>query len=82
MSLAVPSPISPINLKRLLELKGYEVIAEDAYNWLLAKGSKTAPVPVPKLGDLVPVDVFMDVVFTKAGMNLGEYIEVKNSLPA
>ncbi len=56
------APIPPDTLKRILELSGYELIEEDKYNWVLAKGSDELPVTLPKRGQLVAVDVMMNIL--------------------
>jgi len=77
MSLAALAPIDPVSLKCIFELNGYAVIHEDDYNWLLSHSDEKLPITLPKLGDLVPLEILMDTVFTKAGMDLRVYTELK-----
>jgi hypothetical protein len=74
--LAVPRPIPPIQLKRVLELHKYEVVNEDEWNWALAKG-KGVPIIIPKDGDYVAVEVMMDALH-RAGILLGDYFPLRD----
>jgi hypothetical protein len=74
--LAVPRPIPPKQLKRVLELRGYEVAAEDEWNWALAK-DKGIPIIIPKEGDYVAVEVMMNTLH-KAGLMLGDYFPLRD----
>jgi len=66
-------------LKRILELAGYKVILQDHYNWILAKDDFDFPVVLPRLGDHVPVEILMDTVFAKAGMNLHTFMAFRKA---
>ena len=59
--------ISPECLKRILVLYGYKVSDEDEFNWILTREG-SAPIPVPKLGELVGADVLVSVL-SKAKMD-------------
>jgi hypothetical protein len=50
-------PIPPRALKRLIELDGFDVEAEDDYNWALAKSGTDEIVIVPKRGAFVAGEV-------------------------
>ena len=78
MSLAALAPIDPVSLKCIFELSGYTVVGEDQFNWLLTHKDKSLPITLPKLGDLVPLEILMDTVFTKAGMDLRIFFELKS----
>jgi hypothetical protein len=77
LSLAALAPISPEHLKKILELHGYSVIAEDEYNWALGNNPLGEPLILPKLGDSVALEVLMDAVFVKSAMNLQRYLFLK-----
>jgi hypothetical protein len=77
LSIAALAPISPIHLKKIFELRGYTVTSEDEFNWVLDSDSTGEPIILPKCGDLVALEVLMDVVFTKAGMNLRTYLALR-----
>ena len=59
--------IPPECLKRILVLYGYKVSDEDEFNWILTREG-SAPIPVPKLGELVGADVLMSIL-SKAKMD-------------
>jgi hypothetical protein len=72
MSPAV-APIPPRALKDILCLHGYTLIAEDEYNWSLTDKTqeKSEPIIIPKIGDLVALDVMMQVLIdTKLNLNI------------
>lgn len=80
MSPAV-APIPPNALKEILCLHGYRVIAEDEYNWSLADRAqeKSEPIIVPKIGDLVALDVMMQTLID-AKLNLSTYFALKEKV--
>jgi hypothetical protein len=84
LSIAALAPITPEHLKIIFELYGYKVIAEDKFNWVLDLAPVTdsapqgEPIILPKLGDLVSLEVLMDSVFSKAGMDLRTYLALKD----
>jgi len=53
------APVPPETLKRILEKYGYHLLKDDEYNWVLVHDEKDLPIVIPKLGDLVAVDVMM-----------------------
>ncbi len=84
--MAAPRPVPPGQFRKLLEHDGYRVIDEDMSNWVMAKGESDIPFTVPKLGDLIPLDVMMNVL-DKARIDNGTYfrllaeIEPESPLP-
>ena len=72
--------IAPLVMKQILELYGYQVLVEDGYNWVMEEKTPTspesAPVILPKVGDLLAVDVQMDI-FIKTKMDLQTYAVLK-----
>jgi hypothetical protein len=58
------APIPPGALKTILELYGFKVSAEDDFNWVLVdpKQTDSEPVVIPKIGDLVAVEVMMQAL--------------------
>ena len=77
--------IPPWAMKEILQRFGFETIAEDEYNWVLSEtkdhlGIATAgekePIVLPKLGDLLALDVMMDTLI-KAKMDLHSYFALK-----
>jgi len=75
------APIPPEALKRILELYGFEVIAEDDFNWVLAdpKNPVSEPIILPKLGELVDIDIMMQT-FIDAKMSLQIYFALKEKV--
>jgi hypothetical protein len=61
---------SPENLKKILELFGYRLHTQDAFNWSMIRGSET-PVIIPKTGNVVSISA-LDVVFARMGMSSGK----------
>jgi hypothetical protein len=74
--LAVPRPIPPVQLKRVVELRGYKLIDEDEWNWAFAKDDGV-PITIPKDGEYVAVDVMMDTLH-KTGTDLGTYFTLRD----
>lgn len=66
------APVAPRVFKRILELAGYESIAEDAYCWILLSGRH--PAVIPKIGDLVALEI-MDSILNAAQINNLKYFE-------
>jgi hypothetical protein len=62
------APLPPAAIRELLESHGYEMVAEDDYNWAFAKGENDEPVMVPNAVDLVPLEVAFHVA-SKVGFN-------------
>ena len=77
MSLAALDPISPEHLKLIFELHGYKVTNFDDFNWVLDLEPPRESIILPRLGELVPVEILLDTVFTKAGMGLGAYLALR-----
>jgi hypothetical protein len=75
------APIPPWALKKILELRGFEVIADDDFNWAMAdpKLPASEPMIIPKTGDRVAVDIMMQT-FIDGRMNLREYFELKDQV--
>lgn len=55
------APLPPEAIRELLESNGYEIVAEDEFNWAFAKGATDEPVMVPKMIDLVPLEIAFHV---------------------
>ena len=73
------SPIPPEQLKQILEYSGYTVVDQDEHNWLMdRKGSDHPPIPIPKAGPLVALDVLM-YALDKAKINPGQYVKALNA---
>ncbi len=80
--------IPPWAMKEILALFGFQVIAEDEYNWVLsetkdhlgvAEAGEKEPIILPKLGDLLAVDVMMDTLI-KAKLDLHTYFSLKSNV--
>jgi hypothetical protein len=72
-------------MKEILEYFGFSVIVEDEYNWVLSEtknhsgialAGEVEPIILPKLGDLLALDVMMDTLI-KAKMDLHTYFALK-----
>jgi hypothetical protein len=75
--IAVPAPIPPKQLKRILELRGYRIVNEDEFNWAMAMGHEV-PLIIPKEGEYVSVEVMMDTLH-RAGLTMpGEYLPLRD----
>jgi hypothetical protein len=59
-------------LKRILELAGYECVAENTSCWMLV--SEMHPAIVPKIGDVVALEI-MDSLLNGAKMDNRTYFE-------
>ena len=55
------APLPPAAIRQLLEEHGYEIVAEDDFNWAFAKTDTDEPVMVPHRVDLVPLEVAFHV---------------------
>ena len=80
--------IPPWAMKEILTHFGFQVIAEDEYNWVLsetkdhlgvAEAGEKEPIILPKLGDLLAVDVMMDTLI-KAKLDLHTYFALKSKV--
>ena len=80
--------IPPWAMKEILELFGWSVIAEDEYNWVLSDAKDhigmqdsaaevSEPIILPKIGELVAVDVMMDTLVA-AKLDLQKYFVLKD----
>jgi hypothetical protein len=74
--LAVPTPIPPKQLKRVLEMRGYILDNEDQWNWAMVKDNGV-PIIIPKDGDYVSVEIMMDALH-KSGTMLGDYFPLRD----
>jgi|HubBroStandDraft_2_1064218.scaffolds.fasta_scaffold836647_1 hypothetical protein len=79
------APIPPWAMKEILHLFGFQVIAEDEYNWVLsetkdhlgvAEAGEKEPIILPKLGDELALDVMMSTVIN-AKLDLHTYFALK-----
>lgn len=70
--LKVPAPIPPEQLKRIVELCGYLIAAEDEWNWAMTKHG-CVPILVPKDGDFVAIEVMMSVLHDLGLYTPGDY---------
>lgn len=75
------APIPPGALKTILELYGFEVIAEDDFNWVLAEPHvpESEPIIIPKLGDLVALEVMMQALIDSK-LPFGTYLALKEKV--
>jgi hypothetical protein len=78
---AALTPIPPWALKEILVMYGLRVMYEDDYNWLFddPQNAEMEPIVIPKIGDVVEVDVMMDSVM-KTKMGLGAYMALKEKV--
>jgi hypothetical protein len=60
---------SPEDLKKILELFGYRLHLQDAFNWSMTRGAET-PIIIPKCGDVVSIEA-LNSVFARIGMRPG-----------
>jgi hypothetical protein len=72
-------------MKEILQRFGFQVIAEDDYNWVLsetkdhlgvAEVGEKEPIILPKQGDLLALDVMMSTVIN-AKLDLHTYFALK-----
>ena len=78
------APIPPLAMKKILELRGWKVVAEDKLNWLLEPSKydgsvKPEPLPLPKRGALLAVDAMMDALI-KTKTDLHTYFNLKEQV--
>jgi hypothetical protein len=71
-------------MKKILELRGWKVVAEDKLNWLLEPSkydgsTKPEPFPLPKRGRLLAVDAMMDTLI-KTKTDLHTYFKLKEQV--
>lgn len=70
------APITPQQLHDILIAAKFVVVNEDDMNWALARSDTDEPIILPKLGELVAVEVLMDTVF-KSGLGLKAYLALR-----
>lgn len=68
------APVAPEVLLKILKQASYIVIAEDEFNWSIARGDADAPLIIPKRGKLVSVEIMMDAL-DKAKMDNATYFD-------
>jgi hypothetical protein len=75
------TPVPPWALKEILVAYGFRVVFEDDYNWIFDEPSHSEiePLLVPKIGDVVAVDVMMDTL-VNARMTFGAYQTLKDQV--
>jgi len=68
-------------MKEILVSYGLKIVFEDDYNWIFddPHDSKAEPIPVPKIGDVLAVDVMMDTLL-KAKLSFGAYLALKEKV--
>ena len=62
-------------LRQVLQADGYKVLAEDELNLVLARNVDDIPIILPKVGELVAVDVMMGAL-NRAEMSPGRFFEL------
>lgn len=72
-------PVPPDTFRAVLESKEWAIIAEDHYNWILAKAVDGFPIVVPRRVKLLPLDVMMHAL-EEAEVKPGEFIDIIESL--
>ncbi len=55
-------PISPADLRRVLEAAGYELIASTRRFWYFARGSSGFPIVVPRTPRVISVRVLLRIL--------------------
>jgi len=76
LPIALPTPVPPEILKRIVLLFGYKELGATEYNWILSRDGEDEPLVLPRLGRVVSV-IVMDKVFEHTGMTLGTYMAIK-----
>lgn len=76
--------IPPLAMKKILELRGWQVVAEDKYNWVLETKQYDGlempePIILPKRGSLLPLDVQMETLI-KTKTDLHTYFTLKEQV--
>jgi hypothetical protein len=71
-------PLPPSAIRKLLEAKGYKLIASDDFNCAYALGETDEPIVVPITVSLVPLEVAFHIA-QKVGFN--NYFEALHALP-
>lgn len=76
--LKMPAPIPPKQLKLVLELADFALLAEDEFNWAMAKCGGGIPIIIPKEGDYVAVEVMEDVLGQAGLARPGDYFPLRD----
>jgi hypothetical protein len=58
----IERPVPPSIFRKILELEGFTLAKEDAYNWAFTKDGIVHPVIVPHMIDLVPLEVMSAIL--------------------
>jgi hypothetical protein len=68
-------------MKSILEIWGWEVIAEDEWNWVIAeaKKDKGEPIILPKQGRVLALDVMMQTLIDTK-LDLYNYFLIKEKV--
>jgi hypothetical protein len=71
-------------MMRILELRGYRIVAEDEFNWAMEpkkyeSGVTQEPIILPKRGHLLSVDIMMDTLI-KTKTDLQMYFALKSQV--
>jgi hypothetical protein len=74
--IALPRPIPPADLRKIVLMFGYKQIGETEYNWILSRDGEDEPLVLPRLGTMVSVTVITKM-FEHSGMTLGAYLALK-----
>ncbi|HEY3129584.1 MAG TPA: hypothetical protein VGL91_09000 [Acidobacteriota bacterium] len=75
------APIPPEQLKRMLEVDNWRLVAEDEYNWVLDRADSKEPIIIPRKGELIALDVLMSII-GRVGWNNAIYDNLKQRCPA
>lgn len=67
--------VPPKTLKRIMELAGYELAADNLYTWVLI--CNRHPIVIPKLGPLVSLEI-MENVLGSAQIDHQRFFELKS----
>jgi len=74
--IALPAPIPPSHLRKIILMFGYKELGETEYNWILSRDDEDEPLVIPKRGALVSVTVITKM-FDHTGMDLRTYMALK-----
>ncbi len=57
------APVAPEILRRVVEKEGYKIEDDSPYNWTLYKKNSSSPIIIiPKKGNVVSIDVMMNIL--------------------
>jgi hypothetical protein len=73
--MAILTPVAPNVLRRILELKGYGLVADGKLNWVMWR-SDAKPITLPKAGDLIAVEVMCNVL-DEAAISDAEFLRLR-----